>query len=194
MPDQSNMKWVGARVAWRFGAVMHEGTVVSCKRSDVERCLLWRIMYDDGDTEEYRHHHVCEGLRAFRQHRRTITARAPDQTVKVKPVIQRRASESPCAAPSNTSMIRKRRPVDPEQSLVFFPIIVSPSCLTSTRPGASERSERVLTWWSSDPAAVPMAKKPRKRSRHSLSYDDLTSEGRKRTMRHANILGPRNTV
>jgi hypothetical protein len=172
-------KWLGARVAWRFGAKMERGQCTAWFKYG--RRSLWRVNWDDGDVEDFTLMHMREGLRHHRQlqqkeesprmtidnattfqqckpTRRATHATTVQQTEQCKPT--RRATHATTVQQTEQCKPTRRatgvvgtaaprcprRAIDPLQSLVTFPILISPSFLTAS----PTESAAISPWWQRD--------------------------------------------
>ena len=172
-------KWLGARVAWRFGAKMERGQCTAWFKYG--RRSLWRVNWDDGDVEDFTLMHMREGLRHHRQlqqkeesprmtidnattfqqckpTRRATHATTVQQTEQCKPT--RRATHATTVQQTEQCKPTRRatgvvgtaaprcprRAIDPLQSLVTFPILISPSFLTAS----PTESAAFSPWWQRD--------------------------------------------
>ena len=139
-------KWLGARVAWRFGAKMESGQCTAWIKYGHRS--LWRVNWDDGDVEDFTLMHMREGLLYHRQLQQKVesprikiyNATTVQQTEQCKPT-RRATGVVGTAAPRCP-----RRVIDPLQSFVTFPILISPSYLTAS----PSESAAISPWWQLD--------------------------------------------
>jgi hypothetical protein len=193
-------KWLGARVAWRFGAKMESGQCTAWIKYGHRS--LWRVNWDDGDVEDFTLMHMREGLLYHRQlqqkvesprikidnattvqqterckpTRRATNATTVQQTERCKPTgratnattVQQTERCKPTRRATNATTVQQteqckptrratgvvgtaaprcpRRVIDPLQSFVTFPILISPSYLTAS----PSESAAISPWWQLD--------------------------------------------
>ena len=157
-------KWLGARVAWRFGAKMESGQCTAWIKYGHRS--LWRVNWDDGDVEDFTLMHMREGLLYHRQLQQKVesprikidNATTVQQTEQCKPT--RRATNATTVQQTEQCKPTRRatgvvgtaaprcprRVIDPLQSFVTFPILISPSYLTAS----PSESAAISPWWQLD--------------------------------------------
>ena len=158
--EPGSHRWLGARVAWPFGDETYAGTCLGWKRDSLLGYFVWFVSYDDGDTEVYNVAHMRCGIRLFREmqapkkHRPSPKVKpslevtpVPEPEVTPKPgphvttPVPEAASPRRWSPPGMLCAARSsRRPVDPDQALYPFPVLVAPRRLqeapdSSGRPG-----------------------------------------------------------
>jgi hypothetical protein len=157
-------KWLGARVAWRFGAKMESGQCTAWIKYGHRS--LWRVNWDDGDVEDFTLMHMREGLLYHRQLQQKVesprikidNATTVQQTEQCKPT-RRATSATTVQQTEQCKPTRRatgvvgtaaprcpRRVIDPLQSFVTFPILISPSYLTAS----PSESAAISPWWQLD--------------------------------------------
>lgn len=135
-------KWLGARVAWRFGATLYGGQCVAW-RIDGRRSL-WRVVYDDGDVEDFEFRHMCQGLRFHREVQKKQASRTHSPIkVSIEQIKPTRRAVGVVGTGTADAPRCQRRAMDPMQDVVTFPILISPSYLTAD-PGISAA---IGPWW-----------------------------------------------
>lgn len=90
--------------------------------------MLWRIVYEDGDEEDFTFAHMIAGIRNFRalaKQRQIEGTAACTKRRLTSTSSKRRASHAGVERPP-------RRPQEPAQALFPFPVVVSPTDLALT--------------------------------------------------------------
>ena len=59
-------EWISQTVCWQFGRALHTGTCEQWRTAEAGRDALWRIVYDDGDVEDFTKENMLHGLQLFR--------------------------------------------------------------------------------------------------------------------------------
>ena len=143
-------RWIGVRVCWHFGHVPISGT---CTGYSPSRKRLWRVVYDDGDEEAYTSANMREGMTLYR----TLQGRKELERLRGRSLAGRSMGGAACRetrrATSNLQQRPPRQPPDPAQEHVFFPVLVSPACLTATPDETSPDSSSA--WLGSSACVQP---------------------------------------
>ena len=144
-------RWLGARVAWEFGAEVYAGTCTGWKKKDnVLGYAIWFVCYDDGDKEIFNVAHMRYSMRL---HGQTERFRTPGRAPRTP---QKSCAEAEAAAPSPRrsqevlSTASRASRLSVEQDLLPFPVLISPQRLqhgslsnrTAATPGATVQSHK----------------------------------------------------
>ena len=131
--DRDRMRqgqWVGARVAWMFDSHAYAGTCDGWRRTS-SLGVMWHVTYDDGDEEDFSRTDMHYGMLLYCK-------------------LQKQQQQMPCVRSDGILSQRSgRRPADPCQSYVSWPVIISPTRLSGAPPGADVRAD-FHSWIQSD--------------------------------------------
>ena len=123
--DRDRMRqgqWVGARVAWMFDSHAYAGTCDGWRRTS-SLGVMWHVTYDDGDEEDFSRTDMHYGMLLYCK-------------------LQKQQQQMPCVRSDGILSQRSgRRPADPCQSYVSWPVIISPTRLSGAPPGADVRAD-----------------------------------------------------
>ena len=160
-------KWLHSRVAWYFGSTAYSGTCVGWGFDGGE--LLWNVLYDDGDSEQYTMQHLREGLRLHRE----LSGVSDSKKVHSRSSGRRAVSDMQTRPP--------RRDPDPTQAAAFFPVTVSLACLTerlaSPTANGHAPNQCIDLWQCGQNDALPV---PSSQSGDHLDKKILKRSNRKR--------------
>eukprot|EP00316_Scyphosphaera_apsteinii_P016923 CAMPEP_0119331592 /NCGR_PEP_ID=MMETSP1333-20130426/80905_1 /TAXON_ID=418940 /ORGANISM="Scyphosphaera apsteinii, Strain RCC1455" /LENGTH=186 /DNA_ID=CAMNT_0007341229 /DNA_START=34 /DNA_END=591 /DNA_ORIENTATION=+ len=130
--EPGSHRWLAARVAWEFGTKMYCGTCIGWTRDPDSRRLAFFVLYDDDDKDVFE---LTEMKQAIRQYQTLDKARRLASSTLSSalsfPAAPQATPRRRAAAWEPTSANRIRKPVDPDQGLFPFPIVISPRRLLS---------------------------------------------------------------